>query len=72
MHAGGWFAYVRSGDEKPQKVTKELLLRVLAYARPYWGHIAGMLVMILLSTGLGLVSPLIFRYLIDTVLPPKT
>ena len=71
MHAGGWFAYVRSGDEKPQKVTRELLLRVLAYARPYWGHIAGMLVMILLSTGLGLVSPLIFRYLIDTVLPAK-
>ncbi len=71
MHGGGWFAYVRSGDEKPQKVTKELLLRILAYARPYWGHIAGMLVMILLSTGLGLVSPLIFRHLIDTVLPTK-
>lgn len=71
MHAGGWFAYVRSGDEKPKKVTRELLLRVLAYARPYWGHIAGMLVMILLSTGLGLVSPLIFRHLIDTVLPAK-
>jgi ATP-binding cassette subfamily B protein len=71
MHGGGWFAYIRSGDEKPQKVTKELLLRILAYARPYWGHIAGMLVMILLSTGLGLVSPLIFRHLIDTVLPSK-
>ncbi len=71
MHAGGWFAYVRSGDEKPQKVTRELLLRVLAYARPYWRQIAGMLVMILLSTGLGLVSPLIFRHLIDTVLPAK-
>lgn len=71
MHGGGWFAYVRSGDEKPQKVTRELLLRVLAYARPYWGHIAGMLGMILLSTGLGLVSPLIFRHLIDTVLPAK-
>jgi ATP-binding cassette subfamily B protein len=71
MHGGGWFAYVRSGDEKPQKVTKELLLRILAYARPYWGHIAGMLGMILLSTGLGLVSPLIFRHLIDTVLPAK-
>lgn len=71
MHGGGWFAYVRSGDEKPQKVTRELLLRILAYARPYWGHIAGMLGMILLSTGLGLVSPLIFRHLIDTVLPAK-
>ena len=42
-HGGGWFMYVRGGDEKP-KVTRELLLRVLSYARGYWWHIAGMLV----------------------------
>jgi ATP-binding cassette, subfamily B, bacterial len=66
----GWHHYVRAGDDKP-KVTKELLLRVLDYARPYWRHIAGMLVMILLSTGVGLVSPLIFRRMIDTVLPSR-
>jgi ATP-binding cassette subfamily B protein len=71
MHGGGWFAYVRSGDEKPPKVTKELLLRVLTYARPYWGQLGGMLVAILVSTGLSLVSPLIFRNLIDKVLPSK-
>jgi ATP-binding cassette subfamily B protein len=70
MHGGGWFQYMRSGDTKP-KVTKELLLRVLTYARPYWNQIAGMLVMILLSAGLTLVSPLIFRSMIDTVLPSK-
>jgi len=61
---------MRSGDEKP-KVTRELLVRVLKYARPYWWHITGMLVMILLSTGVGLVSPLIFRTMIDKVLPSK-
>ena len=70
-HGGGWFRYIRSGDEKPQKVTKELLLRVLTYARPYWNHIGGMLVTILFTTGLSLVSPLIFRQLIDKVLPSK-
>jgi ATP-binding cassette, subfamily B, bacterial len=70
MHGGGWFAYMRSGDEKP-KVTRALLVRVLNYARPYWGQITGMLVMILLSTGVGLVSPLIFRTMIDKVLPSK-
>jgi ATP-binding cassette subfamily B protein len=70
MHGGGWFQYMRSGDTKP-KVTKELLLRVLTYARPYWNQIAGMLVMILLSAGLTLISPLIFRSMIDTVLPSK-
>ncbi|MBN1451490.1 MAG: ABC transporter ATP-binding protein [Anaerolineales bacterium] len=67
---GGWFSMMRSGDEKP-KVTKELLLRVLAYARPYWNHIGGMLATILFTTGLSLVSPLIFRHLIDTILPSK-
>ncbi len=52
FHGSGLHAYMRSGDDQP-KVTKELLLRVLNYARPYWGHISGMLVMILLSTGVG-------------------
>ncbi|MCX6082705.1 MAG: ABC transporter ATP-binding protein [Chloroflexi bacterium] len=71
MHSGGWFAFIRSGDEKPPKVTRELLLRVLTYARPYWGHLGGMLASILVSTGLSLASPLIFRNLIDKVLPSK-
>src|SRR5512147_3286207 len=70
MHGYGWFSYMRSGDQKP-KVTRELLLRVLAYAKPYWWHIAGMLITILLSTGLSLITPLIFRQLIDKVLPAK-
>jgi len=70
FHGGGWFQYMRSGDEKP-KVTRELLLRVLTYARGYWWHIGGMLVTILLTTGLSLVTPLIFREMIDTVLPSK-
>src|SRR5689334_21812491 len=70
MHGYSWFAAMRSNDDQP-KVTRQLLLRVLTYARPYWGLLLGMLVMILLSTGLGLVSPLIFRALIDEVLPSK-
>jgi ATP-binding cassette, subfamily B, bacterial len=69
-HGYGWWNYMRSGDERP-KVTRELLLRVLDYARPYWWHIGGMLLTILLSTGLSLVSPLIFRHLIDEVLPAR-
>jgi len=66
---GGRFNFVRSDDSKPQKMTRELLLRVLAYARPYWGHLAGMLALILVSSGISLISPLLFRHMIDTVLP---
>ena len=70
MHGYGLWMAMRQGDEKP-KVTRELLLRVLNYARPYWGHISGMLVTILLSTGLSLLTPLIFRNMIDVVIPAK-
>ncbi len=69
-HGGGWFAMMSRPDEKP-KVTWALLQRVLTYARPYRGHIAGMLAMILVTTGLTLLTPLIMRDLIDRTLPAK-
>jgi len=70
MHGYGWWMSMRQGDEKP-KVTRELLLRVLAYARGYWWHIGGMLITITLTTGLSLLTPLIFRNMIDVVIPAK-
>jgi ATP-binding cassette, subfamily B, bacterial len=70
MHGSGLFMSMRQGDEKPE-VTRELLVRVLDYAKPYWRHIGGMLLTILLTTGLNLVTPLIFRQMIDKVLPSK-
>lgn len=70
MRHGGLWMSVRQGDEKP-KVTKKLLLRVLVYARGYWRHIVGMLATILLTTGLSLLTPLIFRNMIDVVIPAK-
>jgi ATP-binding cassette subfamily B protein len=71
FHGRGWGSYIRSGDEKPHKLTRILLLRILGYARPYWGALAGMLVTILISAGLALVSPLVMRQLIDQVLPAR-
>src|SRR5512136_2262613 len=69
MHGGGgWFGYIRATDEKP-KVTWTLLKRVLRYARPYRWHIAGMLVLILITTGTSLLMPLIFRRMIDVTIP---
>ncbi len=70
FHGGGWKSYVGSTEEKP-KVTRSLLKRVLTYARPYAGQIAGMLALILITTGLHLLTPLVMRHLIDVVLPAK-
>lgn len=68
MHGSGWFTYLRSGDEKP-KVTWDLMKRVMRYSSPYRREILGMLVTILLTTGLGLLTPLIMRTLIDQTIP---
>lgn len=55
-------------DEKPT-LSWTLLARVFGYARPYRLRIAFSLVLILLSTGMEIVRPLIFRDLIDYTLP---
>jgi ATP-binding cassette, subfamily B, bacterial len=61
---------ISSTDEKP-KVTWDLLKRVLTYARPYHWRIVVMLVLILATTAIALVSPLIMRDLIDNTLPNR-
>jgi len=68
MHGGGWFGFLGAAEEKP-KVSWGLLRRVLGYAHPYRWQIAAMLALILLTTGLNLLNPLIFRDLIDRTIP---
>jgi ATP-binding cassette subfamily B protein len=70
FHGGGWFVYFRDEGERT-RVTWPLLKRVFGYARPYWKAIVLLLVTILLTTGLGLLTPLIFRDLIDRTLPNR-
>jgi len=46
-----------------------LLKRVLHYAKPYRWRIAAMLLLILAQTGVGLLTPLIMRDMIDVTIP---
>lgn len=59
---------INSPDEKP-KISKQLLKRVLRYARPYRELIILLLLIILVQTGLALLTPLILRDLIDKTIP---
>lgn len=68
MRGGGFRSIVNAPDEKPQ-VTKALLKRVLTYGAPYKRHIFFMLLIILITTGLRLLTPLIMRDLIDHTIP---
>lgn len=70
FHGMGLGRLARATDEKP-KVTWPLLKRVLSYARPYGWYIAGMLLVILTSTGLSILNPLILRDLIDRTIPAR-
>ena len=66
----GWFSFMRGGEEQP-RITWGLLKRVFHYATSYRWQITIMLFMILLQTGINLITPLILRTLIDNTIPQK-
>lgn len=71
MHSGNWWRYITFDESNKQRpiMDRALLRRVFRYARPYIGAIVIVLVTITLSSLLGLLPPLIYRELIDKVLP---
>jgi hypothetical protein len=72
MHGGGWWSFLRYDESKGRpQVTRQLLLRVLGYARPYWRSLSLVLVAIGVIALLGLVPPLLIRDLIDNVIPKE-
>jgi ATP-binding cassette subfamily B protein len=71
MYGGGRMRQLTVAENEKPKITWRLLRRVLAYARPYRWKIVGMLIMILITSGLGLLTPLIMRDLIDRTLPAR-
>ncbi len=69
---GGWWSYIRHDParDKPT-VSRALLRRVAIYARPYKGRIAFMLVTIIGISLLSIIPPLLYRTLIDVIIPNK-
>lgn len=69
---GNWSA-VLSQDESQERpeITRDVLLRIWSYAQPYWGLVLGSLLTILLTTAIGLVSPQLFRLMIDDAIPDE-
>ena len=72
MFHGGWWSLIRADESKGKaKIDRKLLLRIMAYARPYWGNIAIVLIAIVVISLIELIPPLLFRTLIDVVIPQK-
>src|SRR5215510_11191659 len=71
MMYGGWMRQLSADDDAKPKITWRLLRRVLTYARPYRSKIVATLIIIAITSGLGLLTPLIMRDLIDRTLPNR-
>ncbi len=68
MRRRNWRGYIRAAEEKPH-LSWALIQRVFTYAKPYKWRIIGSLLTILIYTGIGLLSPLILKNLIDVAIP---
>ncbi|MDX2162858.1 MAG: ABC transporter ATP-binding protein [bacterium] len=63
------YAYPDDEDGKKARISWALVGRVLSYGRPYRRLIGVLLVLILIQSGIGLLTPLILRDLLDVTLP---
>ena len=71
-HSSGWFSYISHDDRKEQpSITRDLIRRVWRFAQPYHLQVIALLVTILIISGISLVSPLLYRDLIDVAIPDR-
>jgi ATP-binding cassette, subfamily B, bacterial len=72
FHGSGWWSFIRADETKGKAhIDRYLVRRVFSYARPYWALIWLVLLSILVTSLLELIPPLIFRDLIDHVIPNR-
>jgi ATP-binding cassette, subfamily B, bacterial len=70
MHRSGWRAYIRYDEDRDRpQISWALIKRVGGYARPYALKIFLLIALILLTSGISLIQPLLFRDLLDNALP---
>lgn len=72
MHSSGWWRYISYDESKGKaQVDRALLRRVFQYARPHLAAVSIVLVTIVANSLLDLLPPLLYRELIDHVLPER-
>src|SRR3972149_2277909 len=72
LHGGGWWSLLSADESKGKaQVDRQLLIRVLAYAKPYWLLVLIVLLVIVITSLIELIPPLLYRDLIDNVLPAR-
>ena len=62
---------MRSLGESPPAIDRQLLRRVAGYGRPYLWRLVGVLVTVVLISGLSVAPPILVRLLIDEAIPER-
>ncbi|HRW04313.1 MAG TPA: ABC transporter ATP-binding protein [Caldilineaceae bacterium] len=72
MHGHGWWSYIAYDPSKGKpQIDRQLVRRIFAYARPHLFAVTVVLVTIVAISLLELIPPLLYRDLIDNVLPNR-
>lgn len=72
MFHHSWWSYISYDQSKGRpQISRQLLRRIFGYARPYTLSVAIVLVTIIATSLLELIPPLLYRDLIDNVLPNR-
>src|SRR5688572_12003034 len=66
---GGWRGLMSEETTTKPNLSRQVLARVFAYGRPHWFSIVVVLVSIAVVSLIELLPPLLYRDLIDNVLP---
>lgn len=69
-HGSRGSRFYHQTDEKPH-ITKALVFRIVAYFKPYWKIMAVILLLIVLTSAMEIVPPLLTKNIIDIALPQK-
>lgn len=72
MRSGGWWSFLQHDESVGRaRIDRKLLRRVMAYAQPYWAFVLLVLGAIVVTSLLELIPPLLYRDLIDHVIPNR-
>ncbi len=72
FHGGGWYSYLQYDEDQDRPaIDRRLLRRVWGYGRPYRGDLIGVLVTVLVISGLSVVPPILTRSIVDEALPGR-
>lgn len=72
FHSGGWWSYLKYDEEQDRPdIDRDLLKRVWSYGRPYNRGLIGILLTIIVISGLSVVPALLIRLLVDQAIPNK-